>query len=105
MVLCPRQPKTTLSTTTTIATTTSISQVVSPPTYETIIFNDVNRYKAWHSAMSEEIQALRANKTWTLVSFHPSMIVVGSRWMYKIKRRVNGSIKRYKTHLVAKDFT
>jgi hypothetical protein len=105
MVFCPRQPKTALSTTTTTATAASISRVVSPPTHEPIVFNDVNRYKAWHSAMSEEIQALRANKTWTLVSFHPSMIVVGSRWVYKVKRRVNGSIKRYKTRLVAKDFT
>ena len=54
--------------------------------------------------MREEIQALRANRTWTLVSFHPSMTVVGSRWVYKIKRRSVGSIERYKAHLVARGF-
>jgi hypothetical protein len=55
--------------------------------------------------MREEIQALHANRTWTLVSFHPSMNVVGNRWVYKIKRRSDGSIERYKARLVARGFT
>jgi hypothetical protein len=55
--------------------------------------------------MRDEIQALRSNNTWSLVPFHPSMNVVGSRWVYKIKRHVDGSIERYKAHLVARGFT
>ena len=31
--------------------------------------------------------------------------MVGCKWIYKIKTRSNGSIGRYKTHLVAKSFT
>ena len=31
--------------------------------------------------------------------------VVGCRWVYKIKTKVNESVERYKTRLVAKDFT
>ena len=31
--------------------------------------------------------------------------MVGCKWIYKIKTRSNGSIKRYKTRLVAKGFT
>jgi len=69
MILRPRQPKTTLPTTTTTATAAPINQVASPPTHEPIAFTDINRYKAWHSSMREEIQAFRANKTWSLVSF------------------------------------
>ena len=79
MVCRPRQPKTALSTTITTAYDASFSLVVSLPTHEPLVFNDANRYEAWHSAMREEIQALHVNKTWTLVSFHPSMNVVGSR--------------------------
>ncbi|KAL3571765.1 hypothetical protein D5086_025669 [Populus alba] len=105
MVLHPRQPKTTLTTTTAATSAASFSRVTSPPSHEPLIFPDANRYEAWHNATREEIQALRANRTWTLVSFHPSMNVIGSRWVYKIKRRSDGSIERYKTRLVARGFT
>ena len=86
-------------------TTTSICRVVSPPTQEPISFTDANRYEVWHNTMREEIQTLRANKTWTLVPFHPSINVVGSLWVYKIKFQVDGNIERYKARLVTKGFT
>jgi hypothetical protein len=55
--------------------------------------------------MCDEIAALRSNHTWPLVPFHPSMNVVGSGWVYRIKHRVDGSIERYKARLVARGFT
>ena len=94
-----------MSTATVAASTVSFSRVVSPPSHEPLVFNDANRYEAWHSAMREEIQALRANRTWTLVPFHPSMNVVGTRWVYKIKCKSDGSIERYKVCLAARGFT
>jgi len=33
------------------------------------------------------------------------MNIVGSRWVYRIKRRVDGNIERYKAYLVARGFT
>ena len=35
----------------------------------------------------------------------PGKSVIGCKWIYKIKTRSNGSIKRYKVCLVAKGFT
>ena len=35
----------------------------------------------------------------------PKKFVVGCKRIYKIKTRFDGSIKRYKSRLVAKDFT
>jgi hypothetical protein len=55
--------------------------------------------------MKDEIVALHANATWSLVPFDPSMNIVGCRWVYKIKRRVDGAIDRYKARLVARGFT
>jgi hypothetical protein len=55
--------------------------------------------------MCDEIVVLRSNHTWCLVPFHPSMNVVGSRWVYQIKRCVDGSIEHYKARLVARGFT
>jgi hypothetical protein len=51
MVLHPRQPKTTLSTAITTTFAASFSRVVSLPTHEPLVFNDANRYEAWHHAM------------------------------------------------------
>jgi len=84
MVLHPRQPKATLSTTTSTAFAASFSRVVSLPTHEPLVFNNANWYEVWHSVMQKEIQALRVYKTWTLVLFHHLMNVVGHRWVYKI---------------------
>jgi hypothetical protein len=78
---------------------------MSSHTSEPIAFSCANRYKAWHGAIRDEIQALYSINTWSLVPFHPSINVVGSRWVYKIKRRVNGSIEQYKARLVARGFT
>jgi hypothetical protein len=55
--------------------------------------------------MQEELRALHSNDTWSLVPFAPSMNVVGSRWVYKIKRHADGCVDRYKARLVARGFT
>jgi histone deacetylase 1/2 len=55
--------------------------------------------------MRSEIVTLHANNTWSLVSFDPSMNVVGCHWVYKIKRQADGTIDSYKACLVARGFT
>ncbi|GAB2283691.1 hypothetical protein Dimus_039619 [Dionaea muscipula] len=53
---------------------------------------------------STEYQALLNNHTWTLVPFHPSMNVVGFKWVYQLKLKADRTIERYKARLVAKDY-
>ena len=55
--------------------------------------------------MHEEIQALEANSTWTLVPLPPDKHCIGCRWVYKVKYKVDGSVDRYKAQLVAKGYT
>ncbi|XP_073262717.1 uncharacterized protein [Populus alba] len=107
MILRSRQPKHAhmVSSAASAASTAAISRVLLSPSSEPVAFSDADKYVAWHDAMCDEIKALRSNHTWSLVPFHPSMNVVGSRWVYRIKRRIDGSIERYKARLVARGFT
>ncbi|KAL6344904.1 hypothetical protein AAG906_006662 [Vitis piasezkii] len=58
----------------------------------------------YHVTMVEEYQALVRNNTWTLVPFHPSMNVIDSKWIFRVKYNSDGTIQRYKARLVAKGF-
>jgi len=104
MTLRPRQPKTT-NLVASAATTSTSTRVLHSPSSDPFAFSDADRYAVWHNTMCDEIAVLRTNRTWSLVPFHPSMNVVGSRWVYRINRRVDGSIERYKARLVARGFT
>ena len=54
--------------------------------------------------MKEEMEALHRNKTWEFVPI-PQRHIVGSKWVYKIKRDSKGVISRYKARLVAQGFS
>lgn len=55
--------------------------------------------------MQVEFDALIRNQTWTLVPYDPSKNVVDFKCLFRIKHSPNGSVNRYKAHLVAPGFT
>ena len=44
------------------------------------------------------------NHTWELVDLPPGAKTIGCKWIFKRKLKQDGSIEKYKTCLVAKDF-
>ena len=55
--------------------------------------------------MIEEINALHKSGTWELTTLSKGKRIVGCKWVYTVKHRVDGSIEIYKVRLVAKRFT
>nr|GEW22911.1 putative ribonuclease H-like domain-containing protein [Tanacetum cinerariifolium] len=55
--------------------------------------------------MEEEIKALIKNNTWEKRVLPPGKKIVGCRWVFTIKYKPDGTIKRYKARLVAKGYT
>ena len=51
--------------------------------------------------MAVEISALEDNQTWEFATLPPNKKALGSKWLCKIKYHTDGSIERYKAHLVA----
>jgi hypothetical protein len=46
----------------------------------------------WKSAMNHELEALAKNKTWHLVPPKQGANIIHYRWVYKVKKRADGSI-------------
>ena len=59
----------------------------------------------WEEAIQAEYNSLSENKTWDLVPRPSNTNVVGCRWVFKVKRKSDGEIDRFKARLVAQGFT
>ena len=71
---------------------------------EPTCFQDAAGIPEWNAAMDEEVDALNNNDTWMLAPLPEGKKAIECKWVYKIKRNANGSISRYKAHLVAKGY-
>ena len=67
-------------------------------------FSQAQKFPEWRQAMADEFNALQRTGTWTLIPYHSSMNVLPNKWVFRIKRRADGSVERYKARLVANGF-
>ena len=74
-----------------------------PATYEEAV-NSPDSTK-WSEAMESEMRSLNDNDVWDVVPLPNGKQVVGSKWVYKIKRDADGNAERHKARLVAQGFT
>lgn len=55
--------------------------------------------------MQRQFHTLEENQTRDKVSIPVDKIIVDCKWVFQIKLNSDGSVQRYKAHLVAKGFT
>ncbi|KAM1206793.1 hypothetical protein ACFX2G_007517 [Malus domestica] len=59
-------------------------------------FLQASKHDHWMKAMSKEFQALQSIGTGSFVPSTPHQNLVGCKWVFRIKRKPDGSVDRYK---------
>ncbi|KAL0377594.1 UNVERIFIED_CONTAM: Retrovirus-related Pol polyprotein from transposon RE2 [Sesamum radiatum] len=78
----------------------TLSKLQEPRSYV-----QTTQHQAWIQAMDAEIQALEHNQTWEITPLPKDKKAIGSRWIYKLKLKPDGTVDRHKARLVAKGYT
>ncbi|GAB2301453.1 hypothetical protein Dimus_039376 [Dionaea muscipula] len=67
-------------------------------------FQEAVEDKAWSQAMDDEISAINRNNTWQLVDLPMGCKAIGVKWVYKLKKDVEGNVVKHKARLVVKGY-
>ena len=62
-------------------------------------------WPCWKEAMDCEYKSLKLSRTWRTIDCPPSHNVVSYWWVFRLKRKSDGSVDKYKARLVAHGFT
>ncbi|CAA0816600.1 cysteine-rich RLK (RECEPTOR-like protein kinase) 8 [Striga hermonthica] len=68
-------------------------------------YNEAKGIREREEAMNKEVSALNKNCTWELVEKPMNIQPITCKWVYKVKKKVDGTINRYKARLVARGFS
>lgn len=72
--------------------------------YVPTTYFQASKYAHWGLTMQDEFNALQTTGTWCLVPSSSSHNVVGCKWVFRIKRKLDETVDRYKARLLAKEF-
>ncbi|KAL4585655.1 hypothetical protein LXL04_010278 [Taraxacum kok-saghyz] len=100
-----RHPMVTQAQTNSLKPKTFTSTLTSNSATEPTTFKHANQSSCWQEAMKTEYDALLKNNTSNLVPCPTNVNIVGCKWIYRIKRKSDGSIDRYKARLVAQGYS
>ena len=71
---------------------------------EPVTFDLAENLENWMAAIRIEYDAIVKNGTWSLCDLPFGKKAIGTKWVYKLKSKLDGSIVRYKAQLVAKGY-
>jgi len=67
-------------------------------------YKEAASYAKWTEAMNKEIQSIEKNKTWKLCQLPVGHKPIGLKWVYKLKKNLDGEVVKHKARLVAKGY-
>lgn len=68
-------------------------------------YDEDTSQQCWKDTMMEEYESIMKNDVWEIVPRPDRKSVVTSKWIFKIKHVVDGSIEKYKARFVARVFS
>ena len=68
-------------------------------------FQEATQEPTWVDSMVEEYDSIFRNSAWEIVPRSVDKSLVGSRWIYKVKKAVDVSVEIYKARFVARGFS
>jgi hypothetical protein len=73
--------------------------------YEPSCHGEATSEQVWKDTMTEEYKSILKNDVWDVILRPEGKSLVTSKWIYKIKHAVDGSIEKYKARFVARGFS
>ena len=73
-----------------------------PRTYKEVV--NSTEGLVWKEAIKSEIESILHNHNWELVNLPPGCKPLSFKWVFKRKRKVDGSIDKYKARLAIKGY-
>jgi hypothetical protein len=73
--------------------------------FEPSYYEEATSHTVWRDGMMDKYQSIMKNDVWDIVSRPQGNFVVTSKWIYKIKHIVDGSIDRQNMRFVARGFS
>eukprot|EP00253_Pinus_taeda_P004407 PITA_04407 len=78
----------------------NLHSIFGPQTY-----SEAKGTPEWEQAMEAEFQSLQKNHTWTLSDLPAGKKPISCKSVYKVKYKADGTLDKYKAHLVARGFS
>lgn len=86
-----------------VSSVSLITNIGEPLCYQEEM-NDTKSAK-WKIIMKVQMDTLDKINTWDLVELKKDIRVSGCKWVYNLKKGIDGNVERYQTRFVAKEYS